>query len=156
MKAILAPSRLRAEIEVISMTQLQRKALNPGVAPRPLGAYSQSMEVRPGRLLYIAGQVGLDANGNLPGTGDAAAQTKQVFENLGLVLSGPGATFSNVVEFTTYLVGRESIQPFIDARGQLFPGLFPDGQYPSNTLLVVAGLVREDLLVEVKAVAALP
>ena len=52
------------------MTQLQRRALNPGIAPHPLGAYSQALEVRPGRLLYIAGQVGLDANGNLPGAGD--------------------------------------------------------------------------------------
>ncbi len=137
------------------MTQLQRRAINPGIAPRPLGAYSQAMEVRPGRLLYIAGQVGLDANGNLPGPGDAAAQTRQAFENLGQVLTGSGATFSNVVEFTTYLVGRESIQPFIDARSQLFPGLFPDGQYPPNTLLLVAGLVRAELLVEIKAVAVL-
>jgi len=123
------------------MTQLQRRALNPGIAPHPLGAYSQALEVRPGRLLYIAGQVGLDANGNLPGAGDAAAQSRQVFENLGR---------------TTYLVGRESIQPFIDTRAQLFPGLFPDGQYPPNTLLLVAGLVREELLVEIKAVAVLP
>ena len=138
------------------MTQLQRRAFNPGVAPHPLGAYSQAMEIEPGRLLYIAGQVGLDANGNLPGTGDAAAQTRQAFENLGLVLTGCGASFSNVVEFTTYLVGRESIQPFIDVRSRLFPGLFPDGQYPPNTLLLVAGLVREELLVEIKAVAALP
>lgn len=138
------------------MNQYQRTAFNPAIAPRPLGAYSQAMEVRPGRLLYIAGQVGLDANGNLPGAGDAAAQTRQAFENLRQVLTGSGATFSNVVEFTTYLVGRESIQGFIDTRSQIFPGLFPDGQYPPNTLLLVAGLVREELLVEIKAVAALP
>ena len=138
------------------MTQLQRRAFNPGAAPRPLGAYSQAMEVQPGRLLYIAGQVGLDAHGNLPRAGDAAAQTRQAFENLGNVLSGSGASFANVVEFTTYLVGRESIQPFIDTRSRLFSGLFPDGQYPPNTLLLVAGLVREELLVEIKAVAVLP
>ena len=138
------------------MTQLQRRAFNPAIAPHPLGAYSQAMEIRPGRLLYIAGQVGLDANGNLPGKGDAAAQTRQAFENLGQVLTGSGATFSNIVEFTTYLVGRESIQGFMDTRSQIFPGLFPDGQYPPNTLLLVAGLVGEELVVEIKAVAALP
>ena len=138
------------------MKQYQRTAFNPAIAPHPLGAYSLAVEVTAGRMLYIAGQVGLDASGNLVGTGDAAAQTQQAFANLGQVLSGAGATFSNVVEFTTYLVGRESIQPFIDARSRIFPGLFPDGQYPPNTLLVVAGLVREELLVEIKAVAALP
>jgi len=53
-------------------------------------------------------------------------------------------------------VGRSSIQPFLDARTQLFPSLFPDGDYPPNTLLIIDGLVQEELLVEIKAVAALP
>ena len=61
-----------------------------------------------------------------------------------------------MVEFTTYLVGRDSIQPFIDARTELFPGLYPGDDYPPNTLLVISGLVQEELLVEIKAVAALP
>ena len=61
-----------------------------------------------------------------------------------------------MVEFTTYLVGRESVPPFLEARAALFSTLFPDGDYPPNTLLVVDGLVREDFLVEIKAVAALP
>ena len=92
----------------------------------------------------------------MPGDGDVAAQTRQTFENLGQVLGAVGASFSNVVEFTTYLVGRESVQPFLEARAALFSTLFPDGDYPPNTLLVVDGLVREDFLVEIKAVAALP
>jgi len=72
------------------------------------------------------------------------------------VLAEAKATFSNVVEFTTYVVGRGSVQPFIEARTQIFPEIFPNRDYPANTLLIVDGLVREDLLVEVKAVAALP
>ena len=71
-------------------------------------------------------------------------------------MEGIGASFSDVLEFTSYLVGREAVQPFIAARSEIFPTLFPNGDYPANTLLVISGLVREDLLVEVKAVAALP
>ena len=138
------------------MQALDRVALNPPGAPKPLGAYSHAVKVTPGTLVYIAGQVGVDANGNLVGKGDVGAQTRQVFQNIGHVLSGAGASFGNVVEFTTYLVGRESIQPFIEARTQLFPTLFPNGDYPPNTLLVIDGLVHEDMLVEIKAVAALP
>jgi enamine deaminase RidA (YjgF/YER057c/UK114 family) len=137
------------------MPDLQRTTLNPANAPKPLGAYSHAVKVTAGSLVYIAGQVGVDVNGNLAGP-DVGAQTRQVFENLGHVLAGAGATFANVVEFTTYLVGRGSIQPFIEARTQLFPSLFPNADYPPNTLLVVAGLVQEELLVEIKAVAALP
>jgi enamine deaminase RidA (YjgF/YER057c/UK114 family) len=91
---------------------------------------------------------------SLVGPGDAAAQTRQVFRNIGGVLESAGAGFNNVVEFTTYVVGRDSVQGFIDGRNQVFPDIFPSGDYPPNTLLVVDGLVRDEFLVEIKAVAA--
>ena len=138
------------------MADLQRAAISSDQAPPPLGAYSVGMTVNAGRLLYVAGQVGVNVEGNLVGPGDAAAQTRQVLQNIGHVLAAAGAGFSNVVEFTTYVVGRESVQGFIDGRNQVFPDIFPNGDYPPNTLLVVDGLVREEFLVEIKAVAALP
>ena len=138
------------------MAQLQRTVLNPAGAPQPIGAYSALAQVNAGRLLFLAGQVGLDADGNPVGKGDVAAQTRQVYQNLGQVLAGAGASFSNVVEFTTYLVGRNSIEPFVQARTAVFSDIFPNGDYPPNTLLLIDGLVREEFLVEIKAVAALP
>ncbi len=138
------------------MQQGQRQAVNTDNAPQPLGAYSQAMQAGLGQLLYVAGQVGIDTNGNLAGDGGIAAQTSQVYENIGQILNAAGASFNDVVEFTTYLVGRDAIQPFIEARAALFATLFPDGDYPPNTLLVVDGLVREEFLVEIKAVAVLP
>ena len=138
------------------MTDLQRSVITSDQAPRPLGAYSVGMSVNAGRLVYVAGQVALDSEGNLVGPGDAAAQTKQVLANIGHILAAAGAGFSNVVELTTYVVGRESVQQFIAGRTEVYPDLFPGGDYPPNTLLVVDGLVREDFLVEIKAVAALP
>ena len=138
------------------MAELQRAAISSDKAPQPLGAYSVGMSVSAGRLVYVAGQVGVDVSGQLVGSGDAAAQTRQVLQNIGGVLEAAGAGFSNVVEFTTYVVGRSSVQGFIDGRNQVFPDIFPNGDYPPNTLLVVDGLVREEFLVEIKAVAALP
>lgn len=137
------------------MADLQRTAISTDKAPAPLGAYSVGMAASPGRVLYVAGQVGVDVSGTLVGPGDAAAQTRQVLENIGQILAAAGAGFSNVVEFTTYVVGRSSVQGFIDGRNQVFPDIFPNGDYPPNTLLVVDGLVREEFLVEIKAVAAL-
>ena len=138
------------------MADLQRAAVTSDKAPAPLGAYSVGMTVNAGRLLYVAGQVGVNTAGELVGPGDAAAQTRQVLQNIGGVLEAAGAGFSNVVEFTTYVVGRSSVQGFIDGRNQVFPDIFPNEDYPPNTLLVVDGLVREEFLVEIKAVAALP
>ena len=54
-----------------------------------------------------------------------AAQVRQVFANLGGILEGVGSTFSNVVEFTTYVVGRDSVQAYIAARTDLYPEIFP-------------------------------
>ena len=138
------------------MSELRRTIVNTDKAPQPIGAYSQAIRTAPGELLFIAGQVAVGLDGNPVGVGDMAAQTRQVFDNLGGILAGVGATFSNVVEFTTYVVGRDSVQPYIAARTEVYPEIFPDGDYPPNTLLVIDGLVREEFLLEIKAVAALP
>ena len=94
--------RLKEDI----VAQLQRTIVNTDKAPQPIGAYSQAIRTAPGELLFMAGQVAVDSDGNLVGPGDMVAQTRQVFQNLGGVLAGVGASFSNVVEFTTYVVGR--------------------------------------------------
>lgn len=138
------------------MVDLRRTVVTSDEAPKPLGAYSVGMSVNAGQLLYIAGQVSVDSSGTLVGEGDIAAQTRQVFQNIGHVLAAAGAGFSNVVEFTSYVVGRDSVAGFIEGRTRVFPEIFPDGDYPPNTLLVIEGLVRPEFLVEVKAVAALP
>ncbi len=138
------------------MGGFDRTVITSSQAPQPLGAYSLGMSVSPGKLVYVAGQVGVDSSGTLVGKGDAAAQTRQVFENIGHVLAAAGANFSTVVEFTTYVVGRPSVQGYLQGRSEVYPNIYPNGDFPPNTLLVVAGLVNEDLLVEIKAVAALP
>ena len=137
------------------MPELQRTTMNPpGVSP-PQGLYSHVARVKAPELVFIAGQVALDASGNLVGPGDVGAQTTQVFSNLGQILASVGATFRNVVEFNVYLVARSSIQPYIGARTEILKGAFPDGDYPPSTLVVVDGLAAEEYLVEIKAVAAL-
>ena len=126
-----------------------------GVAP-PLGAYNHAVVVRPGRLAFIAGQVGVDPQGNAVGRGDFPAQMRQVFQNLERVLESLGAGFENVVQFTTYLTGSQYIDEFVETRTEIFPRIYPKGDYPTNTLLVIDRLVREEFLIEVEATAALP
>ena len=138
------------------MAGTDRTVITSSQAPQPLGAYSVGMSVSPGKLVYVAGQVSVDSSGNLVGKGDVVAQTRQVLQNIGHVLAAAGASFSDIVEFTTYVVGRPSVQGYIQGRSEVYPDMYPDGDFPPNTLLVVAGLVNEDFLVEIKAVAALP
>lgn len=138
------------------MNPLRRQIIYTSKAAQPAGLYAQALRAQTRELLFIAGQIALDADGKLVGKGDVAVQTRQIFGNIGAILASVNATFSDVLEFTTYVVGRDAIQPFIQTRSELFDTLYPERDYPPNTLLVVSGLVREDCLVEIKAMAALP
>ena len=130
--------------------------LNPENHLPPQGRYSHVAIAEPGRLAFIAGQVALDANGELVGPGDVAAQFPQVFSNIGAVLAGIGAGFHDIVELTTYLLGEQSRAPWLEARNAVYREHFGDGPYPPNTLLIISGLVRPEMRVEVSAVVRLP
>jgi len=75
------------------MAALDRTVVTGSEVPRPLGAYSLGMSISPGKLVYVAGQVGLDSDGNLVGKGDATAQARQALRNIGLVPAGAGTYF---------------------------------------------------------------
>ena len=127
---------------------------SPKGVHQPPGKYSHAARAD-GPLIVIAGQVALDIDGELVGENDVVAQTRQVFRNMQAVLTGSGSSFANVVEFTYYIVGRENVPGFMDARTAIFDEAYPNGDYPPATLLVVSGLANEDFLVEVSTLAAL-
>ena len=138
------------------MSDLQKSVLIPeGVAP-PGGKYTHAIRVCGGELLFISGQVAIDPAGEFVGENDAASQTRQVFDNIGNVLKTAGGSFDDVVELMCYIVGRDSVPGYMEARTAIFEEIFPDGNYPTATLLVIEGLADERFLVEVSAVAALP
>ena len=128
---------------------------NPGELGPPMGQYSHVTRVRANEFLLIAGMLSGDAAGNIVGAGDFDAQTTQVFRNVEAALKSAGASWRNVVQFTTFLVHSQDIPKFMAFRLREFPKMFPDGKYPPNTLLMVDRLVQEPFLVEVQTVAAI-
>lgn len=129
---------------------------NPNGLGKPLGQYSQVTRVKQAsEWLFIAGQLATDIGGNIVGADDFDAQCMQVFKNIEAALKSEGASWNNIVQFTTYLVHSQDIPKFMAFRKREFPKLFPDGKYPPNTLLMVDRLVGEPFLVEVQPVAAL-
>jgi enamine deaminase RidA (YjgF/YER057c/UK114 family) len=121
----------------------------------PMGQYSHVTRVKANEFLFIAGMLAGDAAGNIVGAGDFDAQTTQVFRNVEAALKSAGASWRNVVQFTTFLVHSQDIPKFMAFRLREFPKMFPDGKYPPNTLLMVDRLVQEPFLVEVQTVAAI-
>ena len=128
---------------------------NPDSMGKPLGQYSQISRVRASELLFIAGQVATESSGKPVALNDFDGQCRQVFANIEAGLKSQGASFANVVEFTTYLVHSQDIARFMTFRQREFPRMFPSGLYPPNTLLIVDRLVQESFLIEVATVAAL-
>ena len=123
-----------------------------GLGP-PLGLYSQVCVAAPGgSTVMVAGQTGVDARGTVA-LDDVVAQTEQAFANLGVALLAVGASYSDIVKTTTFLVGRSRLDDFMHARRNLFASFYPEGGFPPNTLLLVDGLVEERFLIEIEAVA---
>ena len=128
------------------------KALTPKGFGAPLGMYSHGVIASGGELVVVAGQVGIGPNGHVA-VNDVGAQTKQALENVRAVVEAGGCSMRDVIRLQTFLTRAEDIPGFMKTRSEVFPGYFPDGVYPPNTLLVVSRLVRPELLVEIEAIA---
>ena len=121
--------------------------LNPPGLSTPTG-YTHIVSATGGRTIYISGQVALDAQGQLVGHDDLAAQTTQVFANLETALHAAGAAFGDVVKANYYLLDATQVQVIRDIRSRYFTT-----ELPASTLVQVSGLARRDFLVEIEVIA---
>jgi enamine deaminase RidA (YjgF/YER057c/UK114 family) len=123
--------------------------INPGDLPTP-ESYTQVAVATGTRMVFVAGQVADDAQGNLVGDGDLAAQANRAFANVGRCLAAAGARPEQVARITIYVVGhRPEYLPIISAARI---AVFGDHR-PADTLLGVATLAEPGYLIEVEAIA---
>jgi 2-iminobutanoate/2-iminopropanoate deaminase len=107
--------------------------------------------VRAGGFLYVSGVVAVDGEGQLVGGDDVVAQTRQVFENMRVVLEAGGCGFADIVKVTVFLTDIDD-RPLINPVRQ---GVFGDTR-PASTLVEVSRLAVPGAKVEIECVAALP
>lgn len=115
--------------------------------PGPTRAYSQG--VRIGNLLFLAGQLGHDAEAR-PGQGRFEAQTRRVFERLGLVLEAAGGSLDDLVTMTVFVTDLRYGDEFVRLRGEILRR-----DFPASALIGVSALAAPEALIEIQAVAAL-
>jgi len=127
-----------------------RQTVQSPHVPTPKTAYSQAMVVGGSRLLFISGQVPVDAQGELVGRGDFRAQAHQVFRNLQANLEAAGATWADVVKLTVLLTDMADFPIFNEVRQE-----YLQPPFPTATTAAVSALVSPDWLVEIEAVAVL-
>jgi enamine deaminase RidA (YjgF/YER057c/UK114 family) len=123
---------------------------NPAGLSTPRG-YTHVVSASGSRTVYVAGQVSLNAQGEVVGKGDLGAQTRQVLENVRVALAGAGASFKDVVKWTTYVVGFQAPQLSIlrEARAEILGDVTP----PASTLIGVQALADPAFLIEIEAIA---
>jgi enamine deaminase RidA (YjgF/YER057c/UK114 family) len=116
--------------------------------------YSYVVEATgPNRLIFIAGQLGLDMDNKLVGApGDFRAQAEKAIDNLKLALAGAGATIKDVVKINNYLVDMSHIAIFREVRDKNFNMAAP----PASTTMAISQLARPGALFEIEAIAVLP
>jgi reactive intermediate/imine deaminase len=125
-----------------------RRFLSPESLPPPAG-YSHVVDAPAGRIVYVSGQVPLDENGELVGPGDLDAQVRQVFENLSRALEAAGASWSEVVKLNYFVRDVSRLESVRTIRNEYVDTERP----PASTLVEVSGLFRDDVLIEIDAVA---
>lgn len=123
-------------------------------AGRTVGYYSPAVICPPGAsTVLLSGVLSVDLDGRSVGVGDFETQMRTVFTLLGQTLAAAGSSFTELVKMTTYLVHPDHIAEFYRIREEIFAELYPGGNPPGNTLLVVQRLVRPEFLIEIEGIA---
>ena len=130
------------------MSENSVRLISPGSMHKPVG-YSHVAKAGEGKAVFIAGQVALDASGNLVGEGDFRAQARQVFENLKSAVEAAGGIFADIVKLNVYLADVSRLPEYREVRDRYIDVRNP----PASTAVQVVALFRPEFLIEVEAVA---
>ncbi len=117
---------------------------------RPHAIYSHAVKVKAGSFLFTKGTTARDRHGNLVGKGDIKAQTRQIFENIKVILEEAGGTLDNIIKLTTFVTDISKFQEIHEVRAEYFKH-----DFPASTMVEVRRLAHDELLIEIEAVAAL-
>lgn len=123
-----------------------KKIISTSEAPGAIGPYSQA--VRSGKFLFCSGQIPLDPRSGQIISGDIAAQTRRVLDNIAAVLRGEGLTLDNVVKTTVFLTDLGDFQTVNEIYGSYFK------QDPPARSTVQVSALPKGAKVEIEVIAA--
>lgn len=109
------------------------------------------MVVRAGNRVFLRGQTGLDLDGNMIGIGDPTAQAENAMKCVKILLEEAGAKLEHVCKTTIYITDRAYREPVYRVIGKWLKGV-----YPCSTGLIVKGLARPEMLMEIDVEAVIP
>ena len=132
---------------------MKKEFISVGGQSAPRGAYTPAIRVDLGTatMLFVTGQLALDAEGKVVAPFDAAAQTEFIFGLLAPILGAAGMSFTDVVRAQTYLTDMSDFQKFSAVRDRHL-----GESRPASTLIEVKGLAHRGCCVEIELTAMKP
>jgi len=129
---------------------MKKTIINPECMMLPPSKYSHgvSVEISDAILIFVAGELPLDENGDLVGPNDITAQTECVFQNIEKVLKASGSSLDDVVKATILVTDMKDFHKVVEVRDKYFVN-----SSPASTFVEVNKLTRDDCLVEIEAIA---
>ena len=129
------------------------RAVNPPTLMKPSG-FSHGYEVTSGKTLYIAGQIARDKDGKLVGENDIVAQSRQVYENIKLLLASRGAQMTDVVKLTIYVLDVPGYKTKLKELGPVYREYFGK-HFPAITLVGARDLfdASDGAMIEIEGIA---
>jgi enamine deaminase RidA (YjgF/YER057c/UK114 family) len=128
------------------------EAIQPAGWPRPKG-YANAV-VAEGRMVFIAGQIGWDAEGVFA-SDDFVAQARQALANVLTLLRAAGAAPEDLVRMTWYVTDRQEYLRRAKELGAAYRELLGN-VYPAMTAVEVSGLIEDRARVEIECTAVIP
>lgn len=109
------------------------------------------MVVRAGNRIFLRGQTGMDMDGNMIGIGDPAAQTENAMRCVKILLEEAGSKLEHICKMTIYVTDRKYREPVYQVVGKWLKGI-----YPCQTGLIVSGLAKPEMVMEIDVEAVIP
>ena len=133
---------------------MTKTSVSPPNLPPPSG-YTPGILTTGGRVLFLAGQTGMDASGAIAAPGDMAAQFAQALANVQAVVAEAGGQMTDIVKLTFFVTDKATYRAQLEPIGVAYRAVF--GKYfPAITLVEVRSLYDDQALIEIDGIAVLP
>ena len=132
---------------------MDKTIINPASLAKPSG-YANGILTSGGRLLFLAGQTGMNAIGQIAASGDLVAQFTQALANLKTVVEDAGGTMTDIVKLTLFVTDKKEYRANLKPPGEVYRSFFGH-YYPAMTLVEVKSLFDDEAVVEIEGLAVL-
>ncbi len=132
---------------------MDKTIINPPTLAHPIG-FSHGILVKGGRLLFLAGQTGSNAEGRIIAPGNLVAQYEQTLRNLQTVVEAAGGKMQDITKLNIFVRDRDDYLAHLKSLGVVHRTFF-GAYYPAMALFEVSRFFQNETLVEIEGLAVI-